>query len=320
MRHIIRPVIVLLVVALFILAAVTAMAQARPGATARKTYQHTKGFSFEYPAGWTVQEAAEFVQLVPPGANAGDSGENEAYRFLTDTVAMEATDPRFAGEMDKFMGQLPGFRRAGATENYQTSGGAGVRGLWTGKNLDTGAAVHLRMYATTSNGLAIVLFAAGKAELLTARDGALREIAASVTPARAPAAATQSAPTTGPGADKSPLAQQWARRLSGKKLVQLSSYNSGGGGGGMSSKTEIALGADGRMQGYSESSVSINVPGATGGSGGTQRAAGRWRIYAQNGQAILEIKYDNGQTESNQLEERNGQTLINGKRWFVTEQ
>lgn len=299
----------------------TAMRQTTAPVT-KKKFQHSRGFSFEHPANWQVQEGAEFTQLLPPGANSNDAGENEAYRFLTDTVAVEATDPRFVNELDQLLTQLPGFRRLGTAQSYRTLGGTGIRAVWAANNLETGAAVQIRMFATTLNGLAVVLFAAGKVDRLDGRESALREIAASVGPVR-PDTARNNNSTASPSApsaiDKSPLVQRWMQRLTGKKLTLLSSYNSGS-SGGMSSKTEILLNMDGSFQAYSESSVSIYVPGANGSSGGTRRAKGRWRIYTQSGQAILETKYDNGETETNLLEDRGGQTFINGKRWFVTEQ
>lgn len=295
---------------------------AQPRATtapARKTFNHPKGFSFQYPADWRVESNAEFAQLLPPGLTAEDQTEN--FRLLTEAVPVDASDPRFTAELDQLAAQLPGFSKVGATQSYQTKSGVGMRGTWAGTNLQTRQAIQIRMYATTVNGWAIVLFAAGQTGKLDARETALRDIALSV--AATTAASAQSAQSSGPQTpannDRSPLAQQWWQRLRGKKLTKMSSYSSGS-SGGMSSKTEIYLYADSSFQGRSESSVSIYVEGANGSSGGVQKAAGTWRIYAKDGRAILEMKYENGQTESSLLEDRNGQTFINGKRVFVTEQ
>ncbi len=293
---------------------------AQPRATnvpARKTFNHPKGFSFQYPADWRVESNAEFTQLLPPGLTAEDQTEN--LRILTETVPVDAADQRFTAELDQLAAQLPGFSKVGATQSYPTKGGVGVRGIWAGRNMQTQQAIQIRMYATTVHGLAIVLFAAGQTGKLEARESSLRDIALSV--AATTAAAAPSAPTSGAAAsvDRSPLAQQWLQRLRGKKLTKMSSYSSGS-SGGMSSKTEIYLQANGSFQGRSESSVAIYVEGANGSSGGVQKAAGTWRIYVQDGRAILEMKYENGQVESSLLEDRSGQTFINGKRVFVTEQ
>lgn len=292
------------------------LAQSRP-TTASKTFTHAKGFSLQYPADWRVESNAEFAQLLPPGLTANDQTEN--IRVLTETSPVDAADPRFTAELDQLAAQLPGFSKLGTTQSYKTKSGSGVRAVWVGTNLETGQKVQLRMYATTLNGVAIVLFAAGLPTKLDAHEMILRDIATSIaaptvaqgTPQRNAASVTN---------DRSPLAQQWLQRLRGKKLTMLSSYNSGGGGGGMSSKTEIYLNADGSFLGRSESSVAIYVPGANGGSSGVQKAAGTWRIYVKEGQALLEMKYENGQTETNGLQANGEQTFINGKRWFVTEQ
>lgn len=299
---------------------VVTFAQSRAtNAPARKTFSHPKGFSFQYPADWRVESNAEFAQLLPPGLTAEDQTEN--LRILTEAVPVDAADPRFTAELDQLAAQLPGFSKVGATQSYSTKGGVGVRGIWAGRNMQTQQAIQIRMYATTVHGLAVVLFAAGQTGKLEARETALRDIALSVAATTA-AAAAPSAPTSGAASasvDRSPLAQQWLQRLRGKKLTKMSSYSSGS-SGGMSSKTELYLQANGSFQGRSESSVAIYVEGANGSSGGVQKAAGTWRIYVQEGRAILEMKYENGQIESSLLEDRSGQTFINGKRVFVTEQ
>ncbi|MEP7339110.1 MAG: hypothetical protein ABI977_15345 [Acidobacteriota bacterium] len=288
---------------------------------ARKTFAHPKGFSFQHPADWRAENNDEFTQLLPPGLTAEDQTEN--YRVLTEASPVEAGDPRFAAELDRLASQLPGFSKAGSAQYYKTKTGNGLRAVWAGKNFTTNQPIQIRMYATTLNGLAIVLFAAGVTTKLDARELVLQEIASSVASATNNQQRTPGQAETSQGSqtvDRSPLAQQWQQRLRGKKLVFMSSYNSGGGGGGMSSKTEILLNQNGTFRVYSESSVSMSVPGANGSSGGTKQAKGTWRIYAQAGKPLLETRYDNGQIETSALEDRNGQTFVNGKRWFVTEQ
>ena len=282
-----------------------------------KTFTHPKGFSFQHPADWRVESNAEFAQLLPPGLTAEDQTEN--IRVLTEAAPVDASDPRFTAELDQLAAQLPGFSKSGTTQNYKTKSGTGVRAVWVGTNQTTRQQIQLRLYATTLNGLAIVLFAAGLPNKLDAHETMLRDIAASVstTTAATSTPPRNTAPVTN---DRSPLAQQWLQRLRGKKLTMLSSYNSGGGAGGMSSKTEIYLHANSTFQARSESSVSIYVPGANGGSSGAQKAAGTWRIYTKDNQAILEMKYENGLIETNALQANGEQTFINGKRWFVTEQ
>ena len=300
-----------------LLVSVATFAQPRPNATpapTRKIFNHPQGFSFQYPADWKIENSDQGAQIVPSGVAANDQTEN--FRILTIAAPIEITDPRFPGEMDTLAAQIPGFTKIGTIQNYKTKTSSGLRGVWAGKNLTTNQAVQMRLYATTLNSNAIVLFAAGTAAKLDAREARVLEIVTSITPASNSAPATQTPSVI----DRSPLAQQWMQRINGKKLTKLSSYNSGGGGGGMSSKTELYLLSNGTFQARSESSVSVYVEGTNGSSGGVKRAAGTWRIYARNGQAILETKYENGQIESSLLEDRNNQTFVNGTRWFVIEQ
>lgn len=278
-------------------------------------FTHPAGFTFQYPTDWKIESGQEFTQLLPPGLTGADQAEN--YRILTQQSSMVSSDPRFGAELDSLATQIPGFTKVGSIRTYKVGGGTGLSGVWAGTNATTNQPVQLRMYATTVNGLAIILFAAGSQSRLDLREATLRTIASSVGPASQNAPKVETVPSSGT-TDKSTLAEYWRQKLQGRKLTWLSSYGSGN-SGGMSGKTELRLETGGRFSVYSESLVSMNVPGASGSSGGTNRAAGTWRIYARNGQALLETRYENGQIETSLLEERNGQTFMNGKRWFVTD-
>lgn len=287
------------------------------GAVAAKLsqYNHPLGFAFQYPADWRIESNQDFTQLLPPGLTGSDQTEN--YRILTQESPIPSTDPRFGAELESMAAQIPGFTKVGVITNYRAGNGVGLKGVWTGTNAATNQPVQLRMYATTVNGIAIVLFAAGAAARLDVREASLRAIASSVGPA---GTSKPAAPITTSGAltDKSPQAELWRQKLQDRKLTWLSSYGSGS-SGGMSSKTELRLNRNGSFSVYTESLVSMSVPGASGSSGGTNKASGTWRIYFRNGQVLLETKYENGQVETSLLEERNGQTFINGKRWFLTD-
>src|SRR5215212_6484340 len=102
---------------------------------ARKTFTHPKGFSFQHPADWRAENNDEYTQLLPPGLTAEDQSEN--YRVLTEASPVEASDPRFAAELDRLTSQLPGFRKSGSAQYYKTKAGSGIRSVWVGKNLTT---------------------------------------------------------------------------------------------------------------------------------------------------------------------------------------
>ena len=110
----------------------------------------------------------------------------------------------------------------------------------------------------------------------------------------------------------------WTQRLNDKKLVQFSGYSSGGNSGGMNSQKALYLSADGTYSFRSSSSVSIDVPGASGSSGGLQADQGRWRVIEQAGETILELTSLQNGIEKIKLTLQGTMTFLNGRRWFVT--
>lgn len=116
------------------------------------------------------------------------------------------------------------------------------------------------------------------------------------------------------------LSKEWTQLLSGMMLRYFSSYNTGGGGGGMSSQRTLHLCSNGSFAYFGSSSVSINVPGATAGGGGTDRTSGRWRIVSANQTtAVLLLQIDGGGEERLQLRYDGEKTFIGGERWFRVE-
>lgn len=274
---------------------------------AGKTYQHPNGFIFQYPADWRVEGRGEFTELIP----ADSKSEMEEYRLLTAPISLPPTDPQFEAELGKLFAAA-NFQRSGRTEPFKAVGGPGAAFTWEGIDPQSGRAVRMRVLAVTLGQQAVLIFAAGTRPRLEAREAALRDLAASLTPRK------QAVPKA-LGNDNSPLAQQWVQRLSGQKLTYLSSYNSGGGAGGYSAKTVIVLGADGRFSFSSNSSVSVDVGGASGNSGGVQAGEGRWRIYAHGNQAVLELNFSTGHARQYRLSYEDRKTFLNGQRYFVTE-
>lgn len=114
-----------------------------------------------------------------------------------------------------------------------------------------------------------------------------------------------------------PLAQQWVQFLSGNKLTRMSSYSSGS-SGGYSARTDVYLCSDRTFAMRDESSVSVDVGGAFGNSGGVDRIRGQWYVIT-NGQAVgLILESSNGETLEFRMEYQNEETYANGERVFVT--
>src|SRR5262245_32685156 len=111
--------------------------------------------------------------------------------------------------------------------------------------------------------------------------------------------------------------QAWSERLTGQALNYFSSYNSGGGGGGMSSHRVLHLCADGRFAYSGDSLVTMNVPGASGSSGGRDGFRGSWALESSTPTtAVLVLTVDGGQQLRWQLRSEGEKTFLNGKRWL----
>lgn len=95
----------------------------------------------------------------------------------------------------------------------------------------------------------------------------------------------------------------------------MSSYSSGS-SGGYSSERKLYLASDGSYAYRSSSSVSVYVPGANGGSSGSNADQGRWRVIEQDGKAILELASAKGTRENIFLSMNGTKTLLNGRHWF----
>lgn len=140
----------------------------------------------------------------------------------------------------------------------------------------------------------------------------LQNIAASTRFTEAVTAAVQPAATGSNG--------DWQRFLSGMMLKYLSSYNSGGGGGGMATERSMHFCSDGSFAYASSSSMSIYVPGATAGSGGNRRDAGRWRVITSDQQqAEVLLVSDGGEEEHLHIRYDGQKTFVGKQRWFRVE-
>jgi hypothetical protein len=127
-------------------------------------------------------------------------------------------------------------------------------------------------------------------------------------------------------AKTSPVINEWKSALMNSRLTYMDSYQSGGGsydgystGGGMSTKTVIDLCATGRFQYNHSSSVNVDTGGAFGGSNSGGGGVGNWEVVADvSGNAVLELKFNNGEVREYKLQYVDSKTLLNGVRYFRT--
>jgi hypothetical protein len=159
----------------------------------------------------------------------------------------------------------------------------------------------------------VLFFFAGPRKNERAYVALLDELAASThvsEPAGTTAAPTVPATLPGPG-------QDWATLLGGQALHYFSSYNSGGGAGGTAAHRILHLCANGRFAYGGDSLVTMNVPGASGSSGGRDSFEGRWSLESPTRTtAVLVLDVDGGRQLRWEVRYDGTKTFLNGRRWL----
>lgn len=156
---------------------------ARPGAGPEndalpQVYRHPIGFTFRYPAGWTVREVPGGLHLVPPDLAQGPSGPLEAYLILGEAAPGIARpdDPRVGQYLDQqLLALLPAVRRAGPPEPVPAGARPGALYTWEGLS-PMGVFVRVRSYVTILEGHAVGLSGLGETARIGAREPLLREM------------------------------------------------------------------------------------------------------------------------------------------------
>lgn len=114
-----------------------------------------------------------------------------------------------------------------------------------------------------------------------------------------------------------PQVREWVTFLAGKKLTRMSSYSSGS-AGGYSARTDVYLCSDRSYAIRDESSVSVDVGGAFGNSGGVGGDQGQWYVIT-NGQVVgLVLESRTGEVSEFRMDYQNQETYANGERVYVT--
>ncbi|UCG58086.1 MAG: SHOCT domain-containing protein [Phycisphaerales bacterium] len=149
-----------------------------------QTYRHVIGFSFWYPASWTVKELEDTLQLIPPDPGKTPAGEpTELYFILGDSVAGEGIynpyDPRVVQHMDQVVSSIsPFLKRTGAPAPIKMTNSQGAVMNWEGKS-PRGDLVCSRAYVSIIKDHGVALLGLCFKERLEARDADLRRIFAS---------------------------------------------------------------------------------------------------------------------------------------------
>ncbi|WP_209330399.1 hypothetical protein [Lunatimonas salinarum] len=113
------------------------------------------------------------------------------------------------------------------------------------------------------------------------------------------------------------LVEAWREKLNHSSLYYLESYSSGL-SGGTSAQVQMTLCPDGYFQYSSQSSLSIDVGGASGNAAGKQQGSGSWEVMATpQGGAKLQLQFADGDVWVFDLTTNaEGHTLLNGRRYL----
>ena len=295
-----------------------------PSAPPSTRHKHPAGASFDVPAGWKVVDQPMSAVLIPPGGRGNQSSAtvSESYTIGGSVDSRDPGDPAVSRELQTSLASsgMQSVRESGK-EKFRAASGDGVLYTIDGTNGQTGKLVRVRAYLIPVPGVMLFVVAAGEVALVDRRDPDVRQVAMSLKydPATASPAADGSGAPGGKGVtDGLPQSEEWRQRLANQYLLRMEFYNSGGDGGGYSSSKRWHLAGDGTFQYSGSSSLSVNVDGASGGSNGQTKDSGRWRLATEGRTTYLVLNYADGQSSRWGLEDRQGQTWVNGRQLFVT--
>ena len=118
-------------------------------------------------------------------------------------------------------------------------------------------------------------------------------------------------------AQVSAATSEWKKALTNARLTYMESYSSQG--GGYSNKVVIDLCGAGYFKHSKNYNLSIDTGGAFGNDNDASNGSGSWQVIQDaSGNAVLELRFKNGETDEYTLEYVNEQTLLNGTRYFRT--
>lgn len=279
--------------------------------------QLANGLAFQTPDGWALKTNAEAAVLLPSDLVMEPGGQDPSELYVVTLLpgVSDLQDPQLLATVQgQFFPAEAQMRAVGAPQAFRAGTGTGF--LYCFDGVSQGIAVRVQLYVVgLSGGGVAALVALARPALLARREATIAAVAASF---------SRQVDVAAPGGQDvavqdGPRLTSWAQRLRGKKLYQFSGYSSGYGSGGVVSQKTLVLGDNGTYEYRRSGSVSVYVEGASGGSVSQGGERGRWRIYEQGGKVLLELVSTNGTTENIELTSDGNKTLLNGRRWLVSD-
>jgi hypothetical protein len=232
------------------------------------TYRHPVGFSVRYPASWQIHESLDGVAFVPGDAATDGMGQPLELFMLASDDAPGIQDPTSAEVVAYFQQQLPGFRMVGRAERVENP--IGPASIMTFEGSMGGPALRQRTYLALARDKGIFLAHLATTEHAARRDGVARQIfdsfhwgEASLDPA---------------------LVGSWSQSGGG------TSESLGGQFSSVGVERSYRFEPNGTAFYSSESSVSVDVEGLSGGRTSSSSNRGTWSA----GSGVLYIRYQDG--------------------------
>ncbi len=261
----------------------------RPG----PTYRHASGFTVQPPADWSAADKDQGVLLRPAGA----APEEVYFALIQDGYSPQEEISSVRQLSEAFLKNANSVRRSG--DRQAIPGGSAYH--WEVINPQTRQLVALSIFVIPNGNRAHLLIAAGPAENVRAHQPALIPVVQSIRYQPPP-----------PGV-LSNVTRPWDQKLRGKVVRQFWASQ------GMSSDKKHYLNVDGSYAYWSNSMVSVDVPGASAGSIGKDNQRGRWSIVERTGAPYLQVTYNNGETKLFAITQDSTNWYLNGEKAFAVE-
>lgn len=257
-------------------------------------HRHASGFTVRPPAGWSATDKDQGVLMQPPNA-----APEEVYLALAQEGYSPQDEQSAMRELSKaFLTKAASVQRSGDREAIP--GGAAYH--WELTEPQNQRLIALSIYVIPAGTRAHLVVAAGPAERVRLHQNTLVPVVQSIRYQPPP-----------PGV-LSNVTRPWDQKLRGKVIRQFWASQ------GMSSDKKHYLNADGTYAFWSNSLVSVDVPGASASSIGKDNQRGRWSIIERGGVPHLQVIYNSGETSLFAITQDSTNWYLNGQKAFAVEQ
>lgn len=282
--------------------------------SADRAVQHSSGLRLKLAEGWTAVSRDAGYLLVPPGGAQPTGAEKNEDTYFAGM--QEGADANLEAQLVKnlretFVKAAEGGKTQERKDAFAAGTRAGTRYQWDLEDGKTRQRYLFTLYLVPNGTRMLFALGFSKAAEGATRDAAVRAMAESLA---VDAVAVKAAlGPSGALSDGSAQAAPWVAKLKGKVVRQFHNYS------GMSSEKWYYLNADGTYEYRSTSMVSVEVPGASGMSAGSNDNTGWWQVKVVNGELFLAVRYRNGKTDLMPITQDAKNWFLNGQKAFAVD-